>query len=60
VGYNFVAEMRVYVHSFSHWRHQNISARSREIRSYCSSRSSKNQGRRPWCQSKAHIQLPCH
>jgi len=38
VGYNSVAEIRVYIHSFSH---QNLSAKSREIRSYCCSRSSK-------------------
>jgi len=41
VGYNSVAEIRVYLHSFSRWRLQNLSAQSREIRSYCSSRSSK-------------------
>jgi len=41
VRYNSVAEIRVYLHSFSRWRHQNLSAKSREIRSYCSSRSSK-------------------
>jgi len=41
VGYNSVAEIRVNLHSFSRWRHQNLSAKLREIQSYCSSRSSK-------------------
>jgi len=41
VGYNSVAEIRVYLYSFSRWRHQNLSAKSREIRTNCSSRSSK-------------------
>jgi len=41
VGYNSVAEIRVYLHSFSRWRYQNFFAKSREIPSYCSSRSSK-------------------
>jgi len=42
MGHNFVADNTgVYLHSFSRWRHQNLSAKSRKIRSYCSSRSSK-------------------
>jgi len=41
VGYNLVAEIRVYLHSFNRCRHQNLSAKSREIPTYCSSRPSK-------------------
>jgi len=42
VGYNSVADNTgVYLHSFSCWRHQNLCAKSHEIRSYCSSRSSE-------------------